>query len=571
MTKQRREYSAEWIDLLSPDTYSSSSSSSSPTTTTTTTATTTTTTTTTTLPGRMYPPRSGGVSFAATPDNSRLFAFGGYAEVMAADGAIPGSSSKMPKRYVVNDMWQFLPPPPHTITSDESSEEEEWGWTKLDNDGGGYVPPSRLATALAVLPNNDDNNDDDEASGGGGGRAVLLGGWDPQTPGTGGIILDDVSILDMNSMEWHRCVDDAPEEDGIGYGDGDGDADGDGDDDDDAFLAIPGGPTSRHVAVHLSIPRATTTGSGGDGDDDDDDDDEAGGGGGGGGGAREDVVCLHNHRCDNHVLVLSTTTTTTSTTTTIGGDRGDPPSSSPRFARWDVRATTGDAPPSLGLHCAASMRSSTAMVVFGGAAKDGKMSNGAYVLDATSWTWTKLDTSAATTTTTTTTTGDDDDGDGNENANIPAPRAGACLCPLDDDSVLMFGGATPGEGGGLVGLNDVWVLTVDDLESGKGVWRCLISHRDIDDDDDADDGGTTLPCPPGRNAATLNAIDVSKLLPNGILRKKSESHPADEDCKYYLLSGGWYPFRKTYNDIFLLRISSRVKQNPDLGDTNCVT
>jgi hypothetical protein len=60
----------------------------------------------------------------------------------------------------------------------------------------------------------------------------------------------------------------------------------------------------------------------------------------------------------------------------------------------------------------------------------------------------------------------------------------------------------------------------------------------------------------GRNAATLNAIDVSKLLPNGILRKKSESHPADEDCKYYLLSGGWYPFRKTYNDIFLLRISS---------------
>ena len=503
MTKQRREYSAEWIDLLSPDTYSSSSSSSS--------SSPTTTTTTTTLPGRMYPPRSGGVSFAATPDNSRLFAFGGYAEV-AADGAMPGPSSTMPKRYVVNDMWQFLPPP-HTATSDESSseEEEEWGWTKLDDDGGGYVPPSRLATALAVLP----NNDDDEASGGGGGsRAVLLGGWDPQTPGTGGIILDDVSILDMNSMEWHRCVDDAPGEDGISDGDGDGDDDGD---DNGGFLAIPGGPTSRHVAVHLSIPRTTTTG-------------------GGGGDAREDVVCLHNHRCDDHVLVLSTTTT--------GGDGGDPSPS--RAARWDRMATTGDAPPSLGLHCAASVRSSTAMVVFGGAAKDGGMSNEAHVLDAASWTWTKLDTAAAAT----------DDDDGNENANIPAPRAGACLCPLDDDSVLLFGGATPGEGGGLVGLNDVWVLTVDDLESGKGVWRCLIPHRDIDDDDDADDGGTTLPCPPGRNAATLNAIDVSKLLPNGILRKKSESHPADEDCKYYLLSGGWYPFRKTYNDIFLLSISS---------------
>jgi len=161
------------------------------------------------------------------------------------------------------------------------------------------------------------------------------------------------------------------------------------------------------------------------------------------------------------------------------------------------------------------------------------MSNEAYVLDATSWTWTKLDT----------TTGDHHD------AAIPAPRAGACLCPLDDDSVLLFGGATAGEnGGGLVGLNDVWVLTVD-MKSGKGVWRCLIPHRDSDGDDD----GTLRP--PGRNAATLNEIDVSKLLPNGIFRKKSES-PADEDCKYYLLSGGWYPFRKTYNDVFLLRISS---------------
>ena len=424
LTMTKREYSAEWIDLLSPGSYSSSSPK---------------------LPSRIDPPRSGGVAFA-TPDNSRVFAFGGYAEVAGA----PGS---MPERYAVNDLWRFLP----------HSDESDWGWTKHENDGGGYVPPSRLATALAVLPN-------DES--GGPARAVLLGGWDPQTPGTGGIILDDVSVLDMNALEWSRCV----------AGDRAGDDGG-------GLLAIPGGPTSRHVAVRLSMPRT----------------------GGGAGGAREDVVCLHNHRCDDHVLRLSTA---------IGGGGGHP---APR-ARGDPRATAGDAPSSRGLHCAASMRRSTAMAVFGGAARDGTMSNEAFVLDAESWTWTKLD------------TGDNDA--------VPAPRAGACLCPLDEDSVILFGGATPGDGG-LVGLNDVWVLNVD-LESGKGVWRCLIPHRDSDDGD-----GTLRP--PGRNAATLNAIDVSKLLPNGILWK-SES-PA-EGCKYYLLSGGWYPFRKTYNDVFLLRISS---------------
>ncbi len=359
------------------------------------------------------------------------------------DGA-PGS---MPERYVVNDLWKFLP----------YSDESDWGWNRHGNDGG-YAPPSRLATAIAVLPNNESR----------GAKAVLLGGWDPQTPGTGGIILDDVWMLDVNALEWSKCV----------AGDCTGGDEG-------GFVAIPDGPTSRHVAVRLSIPLTGDAGA-----------------------AREDVVCLHNHRCDDHVLQLSTTT----------GGGGDPSSR----VRCDRRATTGDAPSSRGLHCAASIRRSTAMVVFGGAARDGNMSNEAFVLDAESWKWTRLD------------TGDDA---------VPAPRAGACLSPLDDDSVLLFGGATPGDGG-LVGLNDVWVLNVD-VKSGKGVWRCLIPHRNSED-------GDGMLRPPGRNAATLNAIDVSKLLPSGI-RWNSES-PA-EDCKYYLLTGGWYPFRKTYNDVFLLRIS----------------
>ena len=63
-----------------------------------------------------------------------------------------------------------------------------------------------------------------------------------------------------------------------------------------------------------------------------------------------------------------------------------------------------------------------------------------------------------------------------------------------------------------MGLNDVWVLHVD-MEHGKGKWECLIRNQSVvDDDDDNDDDGVVRP--PGRNAATLCAINAGKLLPN---------------------------------------------------------
>ena len=294
-----------------------------------------------------------------------------------------------------------------------------------------------VGTRLAVLP---------DAS-----KAVLLGGWDPQTPGTGGVILDDVTMLNLDSLEWSKCE-----------------------------STVPGGPTSRHVAVPLLLS--------------------------GEGGARN-VICLHNHRCEDHVLLLSAT------------DDG---------VQWESQPVTGDVPSSRGLHCAAQLNKSdgrsTGVVIFGGAAKDGNMSNEAFVLDANAWKWIKLD------------CGNEDD--------VPSPRAGACLCPLDENTVVLFGGATPGEGG-LIGLNDVWLLHVD-ASKGKGRWECLSRSSTSGDDD--------IVQPPGRNAATLSPIDATKLLPNDLVWKGS-SNDEEEEGAYYLLQGGWYPFRKTYSDAFLLRIS----------------
>ena len=125
----------------------------------------------------------------------------------------------------------------------------------------------------------------------------------------------------------------------------------------------------------------------------------------------------------------------------------------------------------------------------------------------------------------------------------PSTR-GACLCSLDDDSVLLFGGATLGEVG-LLGLNDVCVLHID-MDNGTGRWECLIQDKITDDD------GVVRP--PQRNAATLSSISVT-LLPNDITWKKKDDKN-DDEASYFILQGGWYPFKTTYNDNYLLKVSS---------------
>jgi len=399
----------------------------------------------------------------------------------------------------VNDLWKFVPYQEQESNTSQESSSSSWGWNKVSqNEKEEYIPGPRLATALAVLPssNNDDSNN----------NAVLLGGWDPQTAGTGGIILEDVTMLDMDSLVWSQYASTIANDDD------------DDDQNDNNQVTIPGGPTSRHVAVPLSIQSNN------------DDSDNV-----------RHVICLHNHRCNDHVLLFSDTSSSKE------GSMCD--------AKWEHQPTTGDVPSSRGLHCAMSLAyglsdddndantSTKAMVIFGGAAKDGNMSNEVFVLDVRSWKWTRLDCSSS--------AGDGDDDDADDADDIPTPRAGACLCPLDENSVLLFGGAMPAtadEGGGLLGLNDVWVLRID-MEHGKGKWECLIrSQSVVDNDEDNND----VVRPPGRNAATLCAIDAGKFLPN--MKAGTEGDDGKSSC--FLLQGGWYPFRKTYDDVFLLRINS---------------
>ena len=209
------------------------------------------------VPGSVTPPRSGPT---ASTDGASTWLFGGYAE---ADG----------ERAVVNDL--------HRLDATAT------GWTRLRESGDDAdVPGPRLATASAVVD----------------GEMLLFGGWDPQVPGTGGVILDDVWALDLASQKWTRC--EAP---------------------------MPGGPTSRHVAVNVG-----------------------------------GTLVVHTFRCADAVLVWD----------------------AERRALRE-QPTTGTAPSSRGLHVGAAADERT-LVVFGGAAKDGGIANDAFALDVKTWEWRTL-------------------------------------------------------------------------------------------------------------------------------------------------------------------------------------
>lgn len=184
--------------------------------------------------------------------------------------------------------------------------------------------------------------------------------------------------------------------------------------------------------------------------------------------ANSNKILMHTHRCDNYVWLLDPATDT-----------------------FHKQLTTGPCPSSRGLH-AATMVDETRMVLFGGAAQDQAMSNESFVLDTTTWTWTKLDPGSS--------------------SSCPSPRAGPSLCRLNDNVVLLFGGAEPSETG-LNPLADLWALSLD-----TGEWTLLLDKG-----------------PPPRNAATLTEIDD----PDG----------------GFLLTGGWAPFRETWDDCYILRVN----------------
>ena len=130
--------------------------------------------------GEVSPPRSGPT--AAADEAGDTWLFGGYAE------------EEGKPRGVVNDLLRF------------SAASDSWERLQQPTDGDDAHPGGRLASACAVS----------------GAELLLFGGWDPETAGTGGVILDDVWALDLARQTW--CRQTAP---------------------------MPRGPSSRHVAVNV--------------------------------------------------------------------------------------------------------------------------------------------------------------------------------------------------------------------------------------------------------------------------------------------------------------------------------
>lgn len=336
---------------------------------------------------RISPRRSGHTAFTAGPSDP-CFVFGGYIE------KDPDKEGEPCFREVRNDLWNW---------NDKAQNWEEAITT-------GDIPGPRLASASAVATD---------------GKAYLFGGWDPETAGTGGSILESVHSLDLASLEWTKLMKD-----------------------------LPDGPTSRHVAVALTQRQEKTK------------------------------ILVHNHRSTDHVWLFD-----------------------PETGDFTKQVTTGDSPGSLGLHTATMLDDST-LLLFGGAAKNGEMSNKSYILNTKTWKWNKVEI---------------------DETSCPSPRAGACLVSCTTNGIL-FGGAETTE----TGLNpkgDVWALRLSDVKSGvyKGTWTMLL-------DDKKDTVDSTI-WPEPRNAATLSPIASD-----------------DPGTTKFLMTGGWAPFRKTFDDVFVLSI-----------------
>jgi hypothetical protein len=323
---------------------------------------------------RVAPRRSGHAAFVA---DKTPYVFGGYVEQDAKD------ANAMFTRYVVNDLWKW------------NNKKDEW----IPLDATGDVPGPRLVTAMATIQD----------------KVYMFGGWDPEFAGDGGVILDTVHELNLSN----------------------GDSDSDNASWKKLDVTMPGGPTSRHVAV--TIPSTGT-------------------------------ILIHTFRCDNHVLLFD-----------------------PAVGEFRRQPTTGPCPSSRGLH-AATMVNATTFCVFGGAAQDQSMSNESFLLDTVTWEWTKI----------------------NPTGDCPSPRAGPCLCSDNNGCVVLFGGAEASETG-LKPRADVWSLSLDTQE-----WTLLLDDKDG---------------PPPRNAATLTEIDLT-----------------DQTGTGFILTGGWAPFRQTWDDCYVLRI-----------------
>ena len=152
------------------------------------------------------------------------------------------------------------------------------------------------------------------------------------------------------------------------------------------------------------------------------------------------------------------------------------------------------------------------------------MSNEVFVLDTEKWSW--------------------EDCSPSEIENIPSPRASPCMVAVDEKSCILFGGATPSSEVGLHGCNDTWLLELEESENKDGSSaKTVAKWTQL-----SEDGSTAAP--PGRNAASLTPLPLKPRILSG------ENDSIDGDnSQYFLLSGGWYPFRTTYGDNFIMKVT----------------
>ena len=123
-------------------------------------------------------------------------------------------------------------------------------------------------------------------------------------------------------------------------------------------------------------------------------------------------------------------------------------------------------------------------------------------------------------------------------------RASPCFEALDEKSCILFGGASRSDEGGLHGCSDTWLLELVESRKNDGSsTTTTATWTQLGEDKSAQ-------APPGRNAATLTPL-LSKSL---VIGGENDMNENDES-QYFLLSGGWYPFRTTYGDNFVLKVT----------------
>ncbi len=219
---------------------------------------------------------------------------------------------------------------------------------------------------------------------------------------------------------------------------------------------------------------------------------------------------LHNHRCTDFVYVFDAKT-----------------------ENFRKQKTSGTAPSSRGLH-ASCMLGSFALF-FGGADKSGQMSNEVFLLNTFTWEWTKAKFQI-------------DENDPNAASKMPCVRAAPNIVAFNETCAILYGGAKA-SATGLQPLDDVWALFMNRF-SGDGRWElispsCLKAGPYETDDDSF--------IPHARNAATLTEIGTRPITIDG--ETSPVSLVAAPKTKLYSLHGGWAPFRKTFIDDFVLRVS----------------